>query len=472
MSSAAENGSQQTAFQEAMRTAAELGDRVRPDIFFALSYIGTEAYLIGVEQHPVLASLVHPFTNPFNAGMFSTDFAAHGMVGVAAGTAESAVTVLALTASATLAAKLYERERQFAEGDGVVGDGFLRLNRLRFSDDVRWLQTVGIRSPIIFAQNEGAMPLFGDVLEQLTDTKQGSPKNIVLFKAGSNASLDENEKSINKWVSSRGPEPFIETARWRRTGAFDSPVIVLNSSNLFQAREAVRVIRSQLRNSEAQILVIASGAQDVPKQLPSEDGVLVQDTEKSYAVVSPYISVVHDMLASLRPEHVATLVPDLTDNTQDIGYLEELKTKRFVLEQKLQLLPTDRPVRVFLNGDAQDEEGIGFSNALSLYAEQCEVVSEPNAADIILTFGNGDITGDLSALEVAEAYSDSQGNANQIHLGVVFRRGNIDNMLDHADGVLCFEASMSAVISNQIQEYVEHKVTLWQRLTKLLHRAS
>ena len=468
----ATNGGRETS---ALQTFVERAEQWRVSSVFAVAYTTQVAYLTLAENHPVTASLLHPLLNPLNLSVVSPDYMGHGAIGYTAAIAGGIVYVAAGAGAASALAKSFEKDAQFKSGDGAIGNGFLWLNRLRFLGNFdKWKNTVGIPSPIILAEEEGAIPVFRDLISDLTKNGE-KPKNIVMFKSGSDVSLQQGEEIFDhQWVASRGSEPFIDTERWHRTGAFDAKIIVLNAADMSSVDEAVAVVRDQLGNEKTKFFAVINSPTDIPDGATKSGFLEVK--EMNALVTSPYLSVARELIESvLNPskENLDGLIPVADPSIVSKSYLEALQIKRNVLDIKIadiseKLKLEQRKLRISLKGSVQEGEGLGLKNAFEKFGEMCEVVESDS--DITLIFGSGEVTDDGSALSDAKNLTIESRNASLI-LGVVFRRNDMDNMIRHTDAVLSFEASMTKILDKELHSLVEFKIGLWQRLTKLIRRS-
>ena len=394
------------------------------------------AYNYFAEKQDVLTSVLHGITNPANTPLFTPQF--QGEVGKIGALSQTGMYFVVLGAAVGATAVVLENRTKWREGRG-------KITR---------------KNAVILADCDG-LPLFVDLGQQLNT--EGKLGNVVLSKTSETPRRTPAEQGVFKvWVANAGgaEKDFFDTSFWKRSGAEDANAIVLNSSNITSAKEAAFVVREQLGNERAAIVIVASSAVNLPG---SE-----RDDRTGAYLVSPYVELATQSINGLAAGDTDLFIPQIND-TVSSEYKSSISQKKEALAQKLaELQKKSSPIRVFLKGDLEGEEGKGLSTALGKL-QQCKITSNPDEAEVVYYFGSGEITDDSSVM-IEDENDPFKNNNKIIKLRIPFDRDNEDNALGHGDATLSFERATNNTLTDILRPHVEYQLSFKDRLSRMVRK--
>lgn len=395
------------------------------------------AYNYFAEKQTILTSVLHGITNFANTPLFSPQF--QGGIGkIGALSQEGMYFAVAGTAVGAISTVLDNRTK-WREGR----------------------ETITKKGSVILADCDG-LPLFVDLGQQLNI--EGQLGNVVLSKTAESPERTATEQGIFKvWVANAGgaEKDFFDTRFWKRSGAKEASAIVLNSSNITSAEEAAVVIREQLANKKAVIVIITNN----PDKLPA----VQQDARTDAYLVNPYVELTTRSVAGLLNGEADLFIPQIDETIVPAEYRDTVNKKRESLSAKLTALRgKSKPIKIFLNGDLQGDEGRGLSAGLRRL-NQVSITESPEEADVIYYFGNGEITDDSSVM-VEDENDPFRNNDKVIKLRIPFDRDNEDNALGHGDGTISFERATNTKLTEILKPHVECRLSLKDRLSRILRK--
>lgn len=390
-----------------------------------------------IEGQNFMTSALHGITNPANTPLFTPQF--QDGVGKIGALSQGAMYFVVAGAAVGATSAVLENRTKWREGRG----------------------TITRKDSVILADCDG-LPLLVDLGQQLS--LDGQPKNVVLSKTAESPERTAAEQAVFKvWVANAGgPEKdFYDTKFWKRSGAEHADAVVLNSSNTTSAKEAAAVIRVQLNNKDAAIVIISNN----PDSLPLEES----DEKTGAHLVSPYIELTAQSVEGLLDGEVEQFIPQIDAATVSAEYRMEVENKRQSLAAKLATLNGKQTkIKIFLNGDLQGEEGRGLSAGLERL-NKVETTENPDEADVVYYFGSREITDDSSVMEEDEN-DPFKNNSTVIKLRIPFDRDNEDNALRHGDGTISFERATNAKLAEILKDHVEYKLSLKDRMLRAVRK--
>lgn len=394
-------------------------------------------YNFFVEKQDTLTSILHSVTNPANTPLFTPQF--QGEIGKLGAVSQGVMYFVVAGAAVGATSVVLDNRRKWREGRG----------------------TITRKNSVILADCDG-LPLLVDLGQQLI--VEGQLGNVVLSKTAESPERTIAEQGIFKvWIANAGgaEKDFFDTSFWRRSGAKDANAIVLSSSNTTSAEEASVVIREQLANKKAAIVIISNS----PDKLP-----LAERNERTDAyLVNPYIEITKRSVMGLLNGETELFIPQIDETAASAEYREVVEKKRESLSAKLATLKgKSEPVKIFLNGDLQGEEGRGLFAGLSRL-NRVLITDNPEEADVVYYFGSGKITDDSSVM-VEDESEPFRNDETVIKLRIPFDRDNEDNALGHGDGTISFERATNARLTEILKFHVEYQLSLKDRLSKIFRK--
>ena len=394
-------------------------------------------YNFFAEKQDVLTSVLHGITNPANTPLFTPQF--QGEIGKLGAVSQEAMYFVVAGAAVGATSVVLDNRTKWREGRG----------------------TITKKNSVILADCEG-LPLLVDLGQQLST--EGRLGNVVLSKTAESPERTSTEQGIFKvWVANAGgvEKDFFDTNFWKRSGAKDANAIVLNSSNITSAEEAAVVVREQLGNKKAAIVIISNS----PDKLP----VAEQDERTNAYLVSPYIELARQSVEGLLNGNTDLFIPIVDKTAVSAEYAEVVKQKQRSLSEKFGALKDKSGgIKIFLNGDLQGEEGIGLSTGLRRLS-QITITENPEEADVVYYFGSEKITDDSSVM-VEDENDPFKNNGKVIKLRIPFDRDNEDNALGHGDGTISFERATNAKLTEILKPHVEYQLSIKDRLSKIFRK--
>jgi hypothetical protein len=394
-------------------------------------------YNFFVEKQDALTSVLHGITNPANTPLFTPQF--QGEIGKIGAVSQEAMYFVVAGAAVGATSVVLDNRTKWREGRG----------------------TITKKNSVILADCEG-LPLLVDLGQQLST--EGQLGNVVLSKTAESPERTTTEQGIFKvWVANAGgaEKDFFDTSFWKRSGAKDANAIVLNSSNITSSTEAAVVIREQLGNEKAAIVIISSNPDNLPKSERDE-------RTKAY-IVNPYSELATRSIDALVAANEDFFIPVVNESATLQEYKNSVDKKRASLVQKLTALSNrSDKIRIFLNGDLEGIEGRGLLGALRKQ-DQVEITTDPQNTDIAYYFGSGEITDDSSVM-VEDENDPFKNNDKVIKLRIPFDRDNEDNALGHGDGTISFERATNAKLTEILKPHVEYQLSLKDRLSRVLRK--
>jgi len=397
------------------------------------------AYNFFSEGKDALTSVLHGVTSPANTPLFNPTF--QGEIGKLGAVSQGAMYFVVAGGAVGATAAVLDRRTQRREGRATITKG----------------------NSVILADCDG-VPLFVDLGRQLTSG--GRVKNLILSKTGDAPQRTSSEQEVfGLWVANAGgsEKDFFDTGFWNRSGAKDADAVVLNSSNTTASREAAVVIRDQLGNKEASIVIISNSSDD----LTSTE----TDAKTGAHIVNPFVELTSRSIAGLLDGDVDLFMPQLDETLVSQNYREEVNQKRTVLTEKLAFLhEKSEPIKVFVHGDVHGREGKGLTAGFSRL-NTCLVTTNPSEADVVFYFGSGEITDDSSVM-IEDANDPFRTNEKVIKLRIPFDRDNEDNALGHGDGTISLERATNAKLAEILKPHIELRLSLKDRLSRAIRRGA
>lgn len=400
----------------------------RARIAAAAIYASNALYHRFGQEQGVLTSTFHGITSVFNAPMYSPQF--HDELSNFLYSGSQSLMYVAVGVSAANAVNfIISKESEVREGK----------------------HTIRGNNSVILAQADG-LPLFVDLGQKLLE--KGKLTNLVFSKTEPEPQRTAQEQAVFKvWVANAGgPErAFFDTRFWERSGAGKADAIVLNSSNLTPSLEAAIVIREQIQNRKADIIIITSEN--------TKDEI---DQRTLAKIVNPYKEVIRALLQGLLNTNEEVFVPLV-----HLG-LTTVEQKRQQLKDKLTKLDK---VKILLNGDLQGTEGKTLVAAFNALNAGLMLTDNPDEASVVLYFGNDNVLDDASVME--ENPSDPfKDRSDVIRIRIPYARDNEDNALNHGDGTISLERATNDKLQEILEPKIKREMALQQRIATLFKRSS
>lgn len=371
------------------------------------------------DQHmPWMVSAFHGFGNMGNSGLFSPEF--HNL--------ESGVDVLGWTSQLGV----------YALAAIVVGNAVTKIGE-HFILKQNGELPVKVKNGVIMADFDGGIDIsykFG------VAAQEGAKANNLILARVSEAHPNRTSKEksqFKNWAAESGTQSsaWLDSEFWMRAGASDAKSIILNNQDVDASLLAAVVIRSQVGNNEADIVIIDNDPTLARVNKSNGDSVSVDKKTKA-TIVNPYISVVDLLLQGIENKNGETFLP------KD-GKVRE--NEKAALVQKLESLP---PIpSIYLDGNVDDGEGRGLLESLLCHTDKVNIVTKPINADMIIHFGSGKLQEDIEALKVP-----TEKNEKAITVSIPFFEDNEDTAISNG-----FDATVSiqhAIINALLPHTKQH----------------
>lgn len=375
----------------------------------ALIYTYNVAFNLISQKQNVVTSLLHPLTNPFNAGLYSAVYE-NDFDRIWGATGLSGMYLVMAAVGVGIGTNILAEKNNWDNGVGTIGGIRARLFFGRNWE--QFVDTVGVKDPVLIADCRGGLPLVTG-LGKMINEQNASPTNLVLTRTAESPTRTSDEKAqFGVWVANIGTQEkeFYDTDFWIKAGGRTAKAIVLNSDSLVASIEAAAVVKEQLDNRNAQIVIVSNN----PKAIPEED----REARTGAIYVNPYLETARNIVQSLIQKNAENLIPGENKKLSK-SWNNTLRAKKQALAEKIAKLPDDQKLKIYLYGDTEDGEGLGFSNAFNRLSDKVELTTDPEKAEVVIYFGNGDILADTGALmEYPDDVFDK--NDNLIKLRVTF----------------------------------------------------
>ena len=371
------------------------------------------------EQHmPWVVSAFHGFGNMANSGLFSPDF--HNL--------ENGADVLGWTSQLGL----------YALAGIVVGNAVTKVGE-HFILKQNGELPVKVKDGVIVADYNGGLDIaykFGVAAQD-----GAKAKNLILARVSetSPARTGKEKTQFKNWAAESGTQTsaWLDSEFWMRAGASDAQSIILNNTNVDASLLAAVVIRSQLGNTKADIVVIDNDPTLARVKLNNGKSAVVDEKTKA-TIVNPYMSVVDLILEGIENKNVETFLPN------DGKVRENEKT---ALVQKLESLPSIPSI--YIDGNINEGEGLGLLESLLCHLDKINIVTKPTTADMIIHFGSGELQNDIEALK-----NPNEKNKKAIAVSIPFFEDNEDTAISNG-----FDAVVSiqhAIINTLLPHTKQH----------------
>lgn len=382
------------------------------------------SYNFFVEHQNWHRSALNGITSPFNSPLFTPKF--EGIMGELGAVSQSATFATVFAGLGGITAVILDNRTKNREG--------------RAKNEVS--------GSVILADADG-LPIFVDFARQLS--QDGKLKNVVFAKTEEDpVRTPEEQEQFKIWIANQGSakREFFDTPYWERAGAIDADAIVLNTSNPKAALEAVAVIREELGNKTATIIIVSRVSE---QPIGSE-----REKTPDALILNPYVELANQTVTGLLRADASAFLPQQV-NPRNTSSMTERRAK---LQLKLNALDKSS-ITVFLEGDRQGEEWDGLMEGIGMN-DDVQFTANIGEASVVLSFGNGDLEDDLSLMN---GVSEENG---PIRIMLPFDRDNEENAIRYGDGTISFERALNTRLAELLKPHIKLKMTIKERLKRRL----
>jgi len=299
----------------------------------------------------------------------------------------------------------------------------------------------------------------------------GGPKNLYFSALYGKESLKPQKPGgafqKRHFISSADMELNVtDTDVLRPTGALTAKTVVLAAPNDRVLEDIAITIRQQ-RGDNARIIPIAQSMANFEaySTLDLESGEEQILTEKP---INPFRRLVEQIVNLTSSETQQVVVDNLV---RGLPFNLQESRKKMIL-QKVEKLG-GKQLKIFLNG-SDGEEKIALLKSFGLEEIKDKIMSTEllDEADIVVSFGEGKVTDDVSVSEVSEQMKKRifHEKFDILHIGIPFSMGNEDSVGAHAQGVFSLQRLMAEEITERVKDDLLREKTIQEKLKNLLQR--
>lgn len=387
------------------------------------------------QGQPLAVSALHGIANMVNSGLYSVDWHQFTDLWDYAGLASQAGMYLtAGVVAGNVITKAYTHELRKMQGE----------------------LPIKLHDGVLLADRGKHIPFFTHLGKMLRG-KDAKLKNIALARVTTdepNRSADEKQ-IYEHWAADRGEvsEAWLNSDYWQRAGAREAKVIVINTPKTDESLLAAGVIRSQIENTDGQIVVIDTDPEF--HRAPEANELHTITGEYNTIIINPFLEVASQVVAGLKKKDTSVFLPH--------DGKERLEKKTAVMA-KLQTL-SNKPV-IYLDGvERGGDEKTGLTKALSYFGDDVEITLDPTQAEVVLQFGSGEITNDVDAVKKSE---NTDIPTNALRLAVVFNADNEDTAVINHEGTVSIQQAVNIKLQQIIEPHVKKSTPIWNKLKRLM----
>ncbi|HKZ35322.1 MAG TPA: hypothetical protein VJ242_01290, partial [Patescibacteria group bacterium] len=140
------------------------------------------------------------------------------------------------------------------------------------------------------------------------------------------------------------------------------------------------------------------------------------------------------------------------------------------ITKKLAGLSSEK-IKVFLNGsDGGEKQALVAAFNLDTVKDKVSLVKSAKKANLVLSFGKGEVTDDVSVSQAAEDMKEAifADKIDTLHLGLPFSWGNEDSVGAHAEGVISIQRLLAEEIAQRIKGDFSKELSFREKLRQSL----
>lgn len=258
---------------------------------------------------------------------------------------------------------------------------------------------------------------------------------------------------------------ITDTEVLKPTGALTAKTVILAAPN-DRVLEDIAITIQQQKDGKARIIPIAQTMTSFEPYttLDIESGRETILTEKP---VNPFRRLSEQLANLVNPELREVVIDGMVQ-----GLPANLKESRKAMILKKVMNLRDKSLNIFLDGNGGEEmEALLKSFGLKNIKGKIQSTENLDDADIVISFGEGDVTNDNSASEASEKMKGKilLQKPNVLHVGLPFSMGNEDSVGAHAQGVFSLQRLMAEEITDRIKSDLTKEKTMKEKLKDMLH---
>jgi|SRR3989344_5196399 len=255
-----------------------------------------------------------------------------------------------------------------------------------------------------------------------------------------------------------------DTEVLRPTGALTAKTVILAAPN-DRVLEDIAITIKQQRGDEVRIIPL-------PQQMTSFEPYTTIDldtgerTVLTEAPINPFRSLTESVSQMNDASKHQQLAHMLTDGLP--SGLRESRQRQ--ITKKLAGLSSEK-IKVFLNGsDGGEKQALVAAFNLDTVKDKVSLVKSAKKANLVLSFGKGEVTDDVSVSQAAEDMKEAifADKIDTLHLGLPFSWGNEDSVGAHAEGVISIQRLLAEEIAQRIKGDFSKELSFREKLRQSL----